>query len=115
MCDIDHVKQVNDRFGHAGGDRVLRAIGTALDDICVDHLVARYGGEEFAVLFTGVSLAHAEELLERARASVSRKRYRLRESDAPLGDRKITRLNSSHYCASRMPSSACKTKHQNIY
>src|SRR3546814_1215796 len=55
MCDIDHFKQVNDRFGHAVGDRVLRAIGTALDDICVDHLVARYGGEEFAVLFTGVS------------------------------------------------------------
>src|SRR3546814_19998851 len=85
MCDIDHFKQVNDRFGHAVGDRVLRAIGTALDDICVDHLVARYGGEEFAVLFTGVSLAHAEELLERARASVSSKRYRLRESDAPPG------------------------------
>lgn len=85
MCDIDHFKQVNDRFGHAVGDRVLRAIGTALDDICADHLVARYGGEEFAVLFTGVSLAAAEELLERARASVSSKRYRLRESDAPLG------------------------------
>src|SRR3546814_2854865 len=85
MCDIDHFTQVNDRFGHAVGDRLLRAIGTALDDICVDHLVARYGGEEFAVLFTGVSLAHAEELLERARASVSSKRYRLRESAAPLG------------------------------
>ncbi|MCM8730980.1 diguanylate cyclase [Hephaestia sp. GCM10023244] len=85
MCDIDHFKQVNDRFGHAVGDRVLRAIATALSAVCVDHLVTRYGGEEFAVLFTGVSLAEAEALLDRARASVAGKRYLLRESDAPLG------------------------------
>ncbi|HVJ00386.1 MAG TPA: GGDEF domain-containing protein [Sphingomonas sp.] len=85
MCDIDHFKQVNDRFGHAVGDRVLRAIGTALSEICGDHLVTRYGGEEFAVLFTGTSLVEAEALLDRARAIVAGKRYRLRESDAPLG------------------------------
>ena len=85
MCDIDHFKQVNDRFGHAVGDRVLRAIGGALAESCAGHLVARYGGEEFAILFTGVPLAEAEALLDRARATVAGKRYRLRESDAPLG------------------------------
>jgi len=86
MCDIDHFKQVNDRFGHAVGDRVLRAIGSTLAEICTGHVVARYGGEEFAVLFTGVSLGEAETMLERARATVAGKRYRLRESDAPLGE-----------------------------
>ncbi len=86
MCDIDHFKQVNDRFGHAVGDRVLRAIGSTLAEICSGHLVTRYGGEEFAVLFDGVSLAEAEAMLDRARATVAAKRYRLRESDAPLGE-----------------------------
>src|SRR3546814_16508411 len=56
MCDIDHFKQVTDRFGHAVGDRGLRAIGTAPDDTFVEPLAARYGGVELAVLFTGVQL-----------------------------------------------------------
>jgi diguanylate cyclase len=86
MCDIDHFKQVNDNFGHAVGDRVLRAIGGTLSEMCPGHLVTRYGGEEFAVLFTGVSLAEAETMLDRARATVAGKRYRLRETDAPLGE-----------------------------
>ena len=54
MCDIDHFKAVNDRFGHAVGDRVLKAIAEALLKACDGHLVARYGGEEFAILFIGV-------------------------------------------------------------
>lgn len=86
VCDVDHFKSVNDRFGHVVGDRVLKALGEALSDTCKGHLVARYGGEEFVVLFTGVDLAGARTVLERARLAVSSKRYRLRETDAPLGE-----------------------------
>jgi diguanylate cyclase len=86
MCDVDHFKSVNDRFGHAVGDRVLKAIAEALARSCQGHLVARYGGEEFAVLFTTGSLAKARATLDEARVSVSTKRYRLRESDEPLGE-----------------------------
>lgn len=85
VCDVDHFKSVNDRFGHAVGDRVLKAIGEALCQSCPEHLVARYGGEEFAILFTGVSVNAARRLMETALVTVSTKRYRLRESDAPLG------------------------------
>jgi diguanylate cyclase len=85
MCDVDCFKSVNDRFGHAVGDRVLRAIGTALTEGCGGHLVARYGGEEFAILFNGVDLATARALLDATREHVAAKRYRLRETDAPLG------------------------------
>ena len=85
VCDIDRFKLVNDRFGHAVGDRVLKAIATALVDGCPGHLVARYGGEEFAVLFTGVERQAALGTLEKAREAVAAKRYRLRESDEPLG------------------------------
>lgn len=86
VCDVDHFKSVNDRFGHAVGDRVLKAIAEALGQTCAGHLVARYGGEEFAVLFTGVSMEEARATLDTARVKVATKRYRLRESDAPLGE-----------------------------
>jgi len=86
VCDVDRFKQVNDVFGHAVGDRVLKAIADALTNECKGHFVARYGGEEFVVLFTGVGVAAAEETLDSARNLVASKRYRLRESDTPLGE-----------------------------
>jgi len=86
VCDVDHFKSVNDRFGHAIGDGVLRAIAAALAEECAGHLVARYGGEEFAVLFSGLDLAKARATLDAARLRVQRKRYRLRNSDEPLGE-----------------------------
>lgn len=85
LCDIDHFKSVNDRFGHAVGDRVLKVIAEALREACGNHIVARYGGEEFAVLFTGVTTAEAMATLDAARGAVAAKKYRLRETDAPLG------------------------------
>lgn len=85
VCDVDHFKSVNDRFGHSVGDRVLKAIGTAITESCDTHFVARYGGEEFVVLFTGIDGARARGTLEDARIAVAAKRYRLRETDEPLG------------------------------
>lgn len=85
VCDIDHFKSVNDRFGHAVGDRVLKAIAHALATHCAGHFVARYGGEEFAMLFLDTDPARALATLEEARETVAAKRYRLRESDEPLG------------------------------
>lgn len=86
VCDVDHFKAVNDRFGHIVGDRVLKAIGEALSQACVGQLVTRYGGEEFAVLFSGVAPDVARETLETARKTIAAKRYRLRESDVPVGE-----------------------------
>lgn len=86
VCDVDSFKGFNDSFGHLVGDRVLKAIAEVLADHCAGHLVARYGGEEFAILFSGVSLDEAIAMLDRARATVAGKRYRLRETNAPLGE-----------------------------
>ncbi len=85
VCDVDRFKRVNDRFGHSVGDRVLRAIAEALTAACPGQLVARYGGEEFTVLFAGVTIDQAHATLDEARCVVAAKRYRLRESDEPLG------------------------------
>ncbi|KQN19317.1 hypothetical protein ASE86_12485 [Sphingomonas sp. Leaf33] len=85
VCDIDHFKSVNDRFGHAVGDRVLKAIGSALAEQCQGHFVARYGGEEFVVLFANLCADQVHGIMDAARAHIADKRYKLRETDAPLG------------------------------
>ncbi|MGF6495971.1 diguanylate cyclase [Luteibacter sp. 621] len=54
--DIDHFKTINDTFGHAAGDAVLRIVGNTLAKALDNRaFVARYGGEEFAVVFAGYS------------------------------------------------------------
>ena len=65
MLDLDHFKAINDRFGHAGGDRVLRDLGVyLLASIETGNGVARFGGEEFLLIFRDETdpLAAAEEL-----------------------------------------------------
>lgn len=66
MCDIDHFKSINDRYGHEIGDHVLAAIADVLRQFAVRHgaMVGRYGGEEFAAVMTGVSRAHASRCAE---------------------------------------------------
>jgi len=70
VIDVDYFKSVNDRYGHAAGDRALREIAKRLRE-AVDwgDLLARYGGEEFVVVSAGVGVqqltALAEQLRER--------------------------------------------------
>jgi diguanylate cyclase (GGDEF)-like protein/PAS domain S-box-containing protein len=72
LFDIDHFKQVNDKFGHAKGDDVLRAVAATLaHQACGSDLVARWGGEEF-VAIVGADVAGAAALCERAREAVAR-------------------------------------------
>lgn len=85
VCDIDHFKRVNDEFGHAVGDRVLRAIGRTLADEIEGALVARYGGEEFAFLMTDVEPEAAFAEVDRARSAVAARRFRSRDTDMPIG------------------------------
>ncbi len=64
MCDIDHFKSINDRFGHEAGDKVLVGMADVLRSFARKDgvLVARYGGEEFAALMIGTSEQYAEEI-----------------------------------------------------
>ena len=71
MVDIDRFKRLNDTYGHATGDEVLRAVAGALAGaVREDDVPARYGGEEFAVLLRNPSRQVAVEIGERVRAAV---------------------------------------------
>ncbi len=72
MLDLDHFKAVNDRYGHAGGDRVLDAVAAVLRDNCrMIDTPARVGGEEFAILLPECSGAQARPFLERLRGKLA--------------------------------------------
>ena len=71
MLDIDHFKQVNDRFGHTGGDKLLTAFGRSVGDLLrPQDVFARLGGEEFGLVLPGASNEQAEAIAERIRAAV---------------------------------------------
>ncbi|MCA9149949.1 MAG: GGDEF domain-containing protein [Planctomycetales bacterium] len=74
MIDVDHFKSVNDTYGHAVGDDVLRSVGACLAQCArVTDFVARYGGEEFAVVLTNAGQAEASSVAERFRATIERR------------------------------------------
>ncbi|WP_348946214.1 GGDEF domain-containing protein [Chitinibacter sp. FCG-7] len=69
MLDLDHFKVVNDTFGHAVGDEVIRVAATILLQTCRGgDLLARFGGEEFILLLPGAAASVAVEVAERIRA-----------------------------------------------
>jgi diguanylate cyclase (GGDEF)-like protein len=74
LVDLDHFKQVNDRYGHEAGDSVLKHVAQILTDgVRTVDLCARYGGEEIAVLLAQTSQQGAVELAERLRQSLEKR------------------------------------------
>jgi two-component system cell cycle response regulator len=66
MCDLDHFKQINDTYGHAAGDEVLKEMAGRVGDNLRDFdMVARYGGEEFVVVMPSTPLSAAQAVAER--------------------------------------------------
>jgi len=76
MLDVDHFKQINDGFGHAAGDVVLREMTRHIKaQLRASDVMARYGGEEFAVLLTQTEIGAALAIAERIRQKVADARY----------------------------------------
>ena len=72
MLDLDGFKEINDRFGHAAGDSVLRSVGVLLrsEIRTTDHAV-RYGGDEFALVLSGTAKTEAWAVAEKVRSALS--------------------------------------------
>ncbi|MGZ5033283.1 MAG: GGDEF domain-containing protein, partial [Usitatibacter sp.] len=70
VFDIDHFKQVNDRYGHAVGDEMLKAVAAAFSsDKRGEDVLGRIGGEEFLMLVAQQSIDGAREAADRLRAA----------------------------------------------
>ena len=76
LIDMDHFKAVNDEYGHAAGDEVLRVYSKNILSIFRHHdMVARYGGEEFAVLLPNTDSDGAVRALNKVRRRASETRW----------------------------------------
>ena len=74
FIDLDHFKQLNDRYGHLFGDSVLSAVGTAMKEaLRGSDLRCRYGGEEFVVLLPDTPLEGAKRVAESMRRHLARR------------------------------------------
>jgi diguanylate cyclase (GGDEF)-like protein len=76
FVDIDHFKAVNDTYGHAAGDTVLRGVAqTIKDHVRESDVVGRYGGEEFMLLLAETGVEEGAVLTEKLRLLVARQRF----------------------------------------
>jgi len=66
LLDVDHFKQVNDKFGHCVGDQCLVAVARRLQSLArVEDCVGRYGGEEFVMFLNGAATRHLDSIHDR--------------------------------------------------
>lgn len=99
MVDIDYFKRINDLYGHAAGDEVIRRVGECLADGCRNSdVVCRYGGEEFCLL-----LPETNE--DNAAIWANRMRQRLSELVIEFGEQKL-HITASLGVAQRMDDTA---------
>jgi len=86
MCDVDHFKAFNDKFGHVTGDQVLRLVAISVkQNVKGRDIAARYGGEEFAVALPKTALQAALTVANHIRRTVTIKELMKRSSGEKLG------------------------------
>ena len=84
-ADIDFFKRINDRWGHACGDKVLSELARWLPlQVRENDLVARFGGEEFVLLLSGVQLDAAKVIVERMRTGLRSHQFSALPANEPL-------------------------------
>lgn len=85
MIDVDYFKNINDRFGHAEGDRVLISLVAVINQVLREgDYLGRIGGEEFAILLWDTGLDEATLVAERLRCEISSERFVVKENNCEI-------------------------------
>lgn len=86
LADLDHFKKLNDKFGHAVGDSVLKQFARILkQNVKGKDTPARWGGEEFALVLPGTNLMGARHVTERIRQQLASRDFVITGSREPIG------------------------------
>ncbi len=86
VFDIDHFKKVNDTYGHAAGDYIIKTMAGLIKDKLTrgEDFFARFGGEEFVLALSGAPLHVAAEVAERIRANIEAFKFEFENVKIPL-------------------------------
>ncbi len=90
LIDLDDFKGINDQFGHAAGDQVLKFVATEMSKLHNDVSIARYGGDEFAVFMQTNEPEEAKQFADDVRRFFSTNSLRLARSKASLGRTRLS-------------------------
>jgi diguanylate cyclase len=113
LIDLDEFKNVNDRYGHAGGDAVLACYATSVLTVLRHHdMVARYGGEEFAVLLPNTTVEGAAAALAKVRARAAEARCDFEGRSLPLPTFSV---GLTFYVAGESPASVIERADRALY
>ncbi|MCQ8849689.1 GGDEF domain-containing protein [Alteromonas stellipolaris] len=85
VIDIDHFKSINDRFGHAAGDKTLQVVGKNLKQQLTENtFMARWGGEEFVLLLPGMNKQKVISLLETMRTKLASLPFKFKQEKVTI-------------------------------
>lgn len=114
MYDLDHFKQINDRFGHATGDDVLRTVaGLVNDNIRNVDSHGRWGGEEFMVILPQTGLDAASDVAEKLRKAIADHRFNdIGTATASFGVAELAHKESARTLAQRVDEALYRAKGQ---
>jgi diguanylate cyclase (GGDEF)-like protein len=85
MLDFDHLKMVNDKYGHQEGNRLIKKIADIIkESVPKNGVVARFGGDEFSILLTGVSKDEAFKIAEKIRLNIASTTLQINEDTLNL-------------------------------
>jgi two-component system cell cycle response regulator len=89
--DVDHFKSINDKFGHPGGDEVLRHVAYRIRDVIRSiDIPGRFGGEEFVVILPNTNSGDAFAIAERVRKGISSEPFKLEDENKAIQKVSIT-------------------------
>ncbi|MGS2722004.1 GGDEF domain-containing response regulator [Paraglaciecola aestuariivivens] len=84
IIDIDHFKQVNDKYGHDCGDYTLKKIARLVADFFADYSPARFGGEEFCVYFSNIATDEVEQIMQDFLVAVASKTVKFEQQQLTI-------------------------------